>query len=71
MVPETFIRFLEEGRPRALVILAHYFATAVKLDNWIMGDTAQREIRGILAVLPVEWHVLMRWPLEVVESKLG
>lgn len=64
LIPRRFIDFVQERRPRALVILAHYFALASKVKSaWWMGETPQREIRGILTVLPPQWHEYMHWPL--------
>ena len=66
-VPNKFIEFVEEQRPRALVLLAYFFALSTELRTfWLIGNTPQREIGGICKVLPVEWHDLMRWPLTVV-----
>jgi hypothetical protein len=67
LVPNKFIDMVEEGRPRALVNLAHYFALGAKLSHiWWIRDTPQREILGIQRSLPSEWHGLMRLPLEAV-----
>ncbi|KAJ9296120.1 transcriptional regulator family: Fungal Specific TF [Paecilomyces variotii] len=64
LIPRKFIDFVEERRPRALVILAHYFALASKVRSaWWMGKTPEREIRAIMMVLPPEWQEHMHWPL--------
>lgn len=73
LVPRKFIDFLEEQRPRALVIVAHFFATVSQLPTaWWIGDgeggrepTVKREIRAISQVLPKEWSGQMVWPLDV------
>ena len=70
-VPSLFIDFVQEGRPRALVVLAHFFAVVaqVKLPLvWWIGDAAPKEIRGIQTVLPYEWHGQMIWPLSMAAS---
>lgn len=72
MVPRGFVDFLNEGRPRALVALAYFFAVvgltdALKyLGN--IGDrtTARREVYAIRNVLSQEWQSLMVWPLNEV-----
>jgi hypothetical protein len=63
LAPKKFIQYVGEQLPRALVILAHFFALASNVKYmWWIGDIAQREIQGIWDVLPLEWHV-MRKPL--------
>jgi hypothetical protein len=48
LVPERFLAFVEEQRPRALAILAHFFALSAELESlWWIRDTAQREIGAI------------------------
>jgi hypothetical protein len=60
MVQERFIGLLGELQPRALVILAHFFALLVGYrDVWWIGEAGQKEIRGIQSVLPREWQSLM------------
>lgn len=51
-----FVELVEEQRPRAMVVLAHYFALLSKLrDVWWVGDTGRREVRGIAETLPTDW----------------
>ena len=65
LVKQPFIDLLSEQRPRALVILAHYFAFLTRFRYvWFIGDAGPREIRAIEAILPVEWQDLMVWPLQ-------
>jgi hypothetical protein len=74
LIPSKFIGFLEEQRPRALVVLAHFFAAVAQVHGvwWLREDgdgtesTAQREIRAISKVLPHDWQPLMAWPLDMV-----
>lgn len=55
-----FVNLVELQRPRALVILAHYFALATKVKTvWWMGKTPEREIHAIQNALPREWQDLM------------
>lgn len=73
LIPPKFIDFLEEQRPRALVIVAHFFATVSQLPStWWIGEdeggrepTGRREIRAISKVLPKEWSGQMVWPLDM------
>lgn len=75
VAPPKYIELLGIERPRALVILAHYWATVAHTHNvWWLGEddsmggdsTARREIRAIKGVLPPEWLTTMVWPLDVV-----
>ena len=74
VVPHKFVDFLAEQRPRALLILAHYFATVSQLNSlwWLGGGTdgteptAKREVDAILKKLPEEWQGHMIWPLDMV-----
>lgn len=71
MVPPGFITFLEEGRPRALAILAHHCAMAKAVDDhWVFHGFANREVRGIQGILPPEWQWAMAWPLAMLEQDL-
>ena len=68
VVPGKMIELVEERKPRALVVLAHYFAlTGPMAGNleavWWIGAIAKKEIRGIQKCLPDKWQNLMSWPL--------
>lgn len=65
LVHPRFIKLVEEQQPRALVILAHYFAVLARLRVvWWLGDSGRREVIGLQTILPVEWQEAMRWPLK-------
>ncbi|KAH8702142.1 hypothetical protein BGW36DRAFT_372292 [Talaromyces proteolyticus] len=65
-VPNLFIQLVKEQRPRALVILAMYFALMSRAQSvWWVGDIPHREILAIQRVLPPEWQEAMQWPLAV------
>ncbi|GIZ45353.1 hypothetical protein CKM354_000852600 [Cercospora kikuchii] len=72
MVPRKFVDFLVEGRPRALVTLAYFFAVVGLTDalqylgNTGDRTTAKREIYAIRSVLSQEWQSLMQWPLNEI-----
>jgi hypothetical protein len=69
MVKKRFIELVEEQQPRALVVLAHFFALLARFgDFWWLGDTGKKEIRGIQTVLSDEWQDLMSWPLMTMEE---
>ncbi|KAI1818034.1 hypothetical protein GGS20DRAFT_386742 [Poronia punctata] len=55
-VPIEFSKFIEERRPRALVILAHFMSLWVDFENvWLIGKAGEWQIRCIYKILPVEW----------------
>jgi hypothetical protein len=63
-VPKKFVDMVEELRPRALVVLAHFFALATKGSaHWWVGQTPMREVQGLRRIVPLEWQRHMRWPL--------
>ncbi|EGP89452.1 uncharacterized protein MYCGRDRAFT_69693 [Zymoseptoria tritici IPO323] len=72
MVPREFTTYLAEGRPRALVALAYFFAVIARTDalqylgNTGHHTTAKREVRAIRAMLPEEWHGVMEWPMREI-----
>lgn len=68
-IPKEFIGLLENPQPRALVILAHYFALLSKLRKiWWIGDTGRREVKAIYAILSIEWQRMMAGPLLAIEE---
>ena len=67
LLQTRFLTLLEMQRPRAMVILAHYFALALSLSElWWIGDSPAREIAAIEASLDPAWLDLMAWPLQVL-----
>ncbi|KAL2821320.1 hypothetical protein BDW59DRAFT_174184 [Aspergillus cavernicola] len=69
-VPLEFIRLLQEKRPRALVILAHFLALSAPLSHmWWIGHTAHKDVLAIQDMLDPQWATLMTWPVDVVTSR--
>lgn len=67
--PKRYIEMVEEGRPRALVILAHYLSFLARLRGfWWVGDTGRREILAIQSVLESPWLEMLEWPLQKMEE---
>lgn len=67
-VPGRFIDLVGDSRPRALVIMAHYFSLYECLKEfWYVGNTGKREVLAIKQNLPQHWHSLMEWPMQIVE----
>ncbi|KAI0397259.1 hypothetical protein F5Y17DRAFT_391028 [Xylariaceae sp. FL0594] len=55
-VPIKFSKFVEERRPRALVILAHFMSLWIDMEDvWLIGKAGEWQIRCIYKNLPVEW----------------
>ncbi|KAI0490701.1 hypothetical protein F4859DRAFT_508495 [Xylaria cf. heliscus] len=55
-VPIEFSKFIEQRRPRALVILAHFMAIWIDFEDiWLFGRAGEWQIRCIHKNLPVEW----------------
>jgi hypothetical protein len=76
VVPKRpFHDFVEEGRPRALIVLAHYFALFARYrDFWWIGETGRREVYAIKEMLEslgeeaIEWLSLMEAPIKDVND---
>ncbi|KAI2624755.1 hypothetical protein GGS21DRAFT_541153 [Xylaria nigripes] len=68
-VSRRFIELLEARRPRALAILASYFALLKCLDDvWWLKGVARREIMGIISLFDPddeEWWPRLQWPLRI------
>ncbi|KAH7164762.1 hypothetical protein DER46DRAFT_351183 [Fusarium sp. MPI-SDFR-AT-0072] len=64
---KRFADMVQELRPTALVILAHYFAllsTASK--QWWIGDSGFGEVRAICQNVPREWQSPLDWPKRIL-----
>jgi hypothetical protein len=63
-VPTKFVDLVDEQRPRALVILAHYFFLLQRQEFlWWINNIPRREIQAIQRVLSPEWQDLIREPV--------
>jgi hypothetical protein len=70
VVQSRFIDLIKDEQPRALAVLAHYFALLARFRSiWWIGDTGRREVRALTTVLSGKWHDLMSWPLNVMEEQ--
>lgn len=56
-----FSEFLEQRRPRALVIIAHAFATLKLVENdlWWIGNIPNKVMKTIYHMIPEQWQQLM------------
>ena len=67
LAPARYIELLEQGRPRALVILAHHLALSQAIEeHWWFHGVADRVVNGIQSILPAEWQWAMEWPLSMI-----
>ncbi|ATY60661.1 C6 zinc finger domain [Cordyceps militaris] len=64
LFPQRFVELLDEHRPRALVILAHFFAVAAhcRTSAWV-GDIPKREIIALAGFLAPQYQHELAWPL--------
>lgn len=64
-----YIDLVRAASPRALVILAHYFALLAEYHEfWWLGDAGVKEVRAIAGELTGKWKDLMAWPLKMIEK---
>jgi Fungal specific transcription factor domain len=70
LTTSEFLKLIEFQRPRAIVILACYYALTMVVDNhWIFQGMAEYEIYGLKSLLPIELNWIMEWPLEVLKLR--
>ncbi|KAL7785888.1 C6 transcription factor, partial [Trichoderma ceciliae] len=68
LMSSRYLHMLCELKPRALVILAHYFAVASYCRNlWLIGGVPAREIRAIATYLGIQWQESMAWPMRTLQ----
>ena len=68
LAPALYIELLEQGRPRALAILAHHLALSQAIQgHWWFHGVADRVVNGIQSILPAEWRWAMAWPLSMIQ----
>ncbi|GJN73052.1 C6 zinc finger protein [Purpureocillium lilacinum] len=67
-VSRRFVELVEEKRPRALAILACFFALLKRMDNvWWLGDVARREVMGLVSLFESgsSWWRHLEWPVRI------
>ena len=72
LIPERYMELVLEMRPRALVILAHFFFLLARFTDvlWI-GDTGPREVSGIKTILSAEWLDMLNWSITNMEEQIA
>lgn len=69
LVPWPFVELLEQMNPIAMLILARYFSVSkVRDDLWWVRGLAEREVLGIVGILPAEWRTFMDFPLKMMNG---
>ena len=64
LAPARFVELLQQSRPHALVLLAHYFGLVSWVDYfWWVGPSPGREIQAIRSHLGPDWQGVMSWPM--------
>lgn len=72
LIPERYMQLVLDMKPRALVILAHFFFLLARLnDVWWIGDSGPREVRGIKTVLSGEWLDMLNWSIKNMEEQIA
>lgn len=62
LIPTTFIDLVRRCRPRALVLLACFFAlTRVANNIWWFRGAAVRHVAGLRALVPSDWNWAFEW----------
>ena len=64
-----FADLLAAAQPRALAIIAHYFAILSKFsDFWWIGACGRREINALSTFLDQDWRELLSWPMQMIDT---
>ena len=69
-VSRRFVELLDSYDPRAMVIVACFFALTKVVDEvWWLQGVARREVNGIFSILSQEWWSKMEWPLKIANHE--
>lgn len=69
LAERRYIDLVRDGSPRALVILAHYFALLADYHEiWWIGHSGVKEVRAISDELTGKWKEFLDWPLRRIEK---
>lgn len=67
-VSRRFIELMEAKRPRALAILACFFALLKRMDDvWWLQDASRREVMGLVSMFErgSQWWSHLEWPIRI------
>ena len=69
-IKSRFIDLVREQRPRALAVLAHYFALLTSMkDVWWVGNSGQREFRALSGLLSSRREDFIEWPSRFISKE--
>lgn len=69
-VSRRFVALIGQHDPRALVIIACFFAMTRAVDDvWWLQGIAKKEVNGIYRLLPSKWLAKMEWPLRIANHE--
>lgn len=69
-VSRRFVTLIGQHDPRALVIIACFFAMTKVVDEvWWLYGIARREVNGIYKLLPEQWLENMDWPMRIANHE--
>lgn len=69
LIDPLLAELIDAKDPRALVIMAHFFAAAAPSQQlWWIGNNPSREILAINSHLGSEWKREMRWPVQIAQK---
>jgi hypothetical protein len=69
-VSRRFVELIDERNPRALVITAHFFAMVKVVDDvWWLQGLPEREVSGIMTLIPQEWWGKMTWATQIIQHE--
>ncbi|KAF5230885.1 hypothetical protein HYE67_009155 [Fusarium culmorum] len=67
-VSKRYVDLVDARRPRALAILACFFALLKRMDNvWWLQDVARREVMGLVSLFEPgsKWWRHLEWPIRI------
>lgn len=71
-VPQRYTILVDERKPEALLVLAHYCVMLKMIDSfWFMEGCAIRVLRQCQDNLDTKWHRHIEWPLSAVGLARG
>ncbi|KAH8900904.1 hypothetical protein GQ53DRAFT_675711 [Thozetella sp. PMI_491] len=75
-VPNPFVEQLEMKLPKALIMLAHFWAMAARISLeagglWWIDAAPWREVQAMRRNIPMPWQHLLQWPLQVLADVQG
>ena len=70
LVHSRYFELVTQQKPRALMILGHYFALLARFrSHWWVGDSGRRELHALYTALPDKWRNFLSEPMKFVEDE--